>query len=418
VYYSGLKLAPAADGNGVYTWQPDLSVEDQGFVDGKNTATVFENAAQYTWRVQMCNVRYGYSDDGWSADSPEFRMNVNAASEVNDSGYSSVKVAVKYFGAPEVLANALDSAKLAGKIRVEAFASPDFTGTPAALGFFKSDSLDCLADDSADANVTLKGLESGSYYLRAYIDTDGDFVRDEWESWGYLCRRDVTSSKNIFTPVPVTVGPDVAKAPEAVIYIEDADTDGDWLPDAWEWVTASGSLTAKGPGDFYEGNVFSIKEDLQKKFTRMSASGSKVSANLRALSATSLLSPEMMVLLGGIDTTGYGSSSAALEASIAPELVEDGVTIESIRPIDGKVTIKLVGKTAVAAPNASAIDAYEAETTLTVTCKVYVKTSLAEKDWTLANTSSIVVGGDAVEIDAGSAVEGASSAFYRVELVK
>ena len=415
VYDSGRRLAPAANLEGNYSWMPDdLHVDDMCRTD-KGVA-IFANAHQYTWRVQMYNVKYAEHNAVWSADSPQFRMNANVASEVNDSGYSSVKVALKYFGAPEVLNKALDAADAAGKIRVEAFTSPDFTGAPAASGFYSAGTLDSLTGDSAEPVVTLKGLASGSYYLRAYIDTDGDFTKDVWESWGYLNRRDVTSSKNIFTPVPVTVGPDVAKAPEAVIYIEDADTDGDWLPDAWEWVTASGSLTAKGPGDFYDGNVFSIKDDLQKKFTRMSASGSKVSANLRALTSTSILSPEMMVLLGGIDTTGFATSTSAIESSIAPELVEGGVTIESLELVDGKVKIKVSGKTVSGAPDASALYQYEAVSTMPVICNVYGKTSLAEEKWTLLVSRGIVVGGDAVELDVG--VEGATSMFYRVELVK
>ena len=54
--------------------------------------------------------------------------------------------------------------------------------------------------------------------------------------------------------------------------------------------------------------------------------------------------------------------------------------------------------------------------TLVVTCNVYVKENLASDAWTLAVSRKVTVGGEAVEIEAGSA--GAPSGFYKVELVK
>ena len=417
IYDSGNRLAPECDAAGNYTWTPDdLYVDDQ-CVNGSLTS-VFSNMRQYTWRVQMNNVKFGKNDRFWSARSHAFRMNVNTAAEANDSGYSCVKAAVKYFGPKEVLGSVL-SLGAQGKIRVEAFVSPDFTGVPVARGFFAGDAAS-LTNDDYSANVVLKGIPSGSYYLRAYIDTDGDFKRSVWESWGYANRRDMTSGRNIFTPVPVTVGPDVAAAPLARIYIEDADTDGDWLPDAWEWTTSGGSLTAKGPGEFFDSNVFGFADDFQKRFSRVSASGNPLGSNLRALSTGSINSSDMTALLLGVDTTGYDSSAAALSAYVSPELAENGVCVESLKIEGGKVTIKVSGRTVPpAAANAgSSFYTVNAVTdgTLQVTCNVYVKETLAAESWTLAVSERITVGGEAVEILADKA--GAASGFYKVELVK
>jgi hypothetical protein len=345
-------------------------------------------------------------------------MNVNVASEVNDAGYNSVKACVKYFGANEVLKDVL-SAGANGKIRVEAYSSPDFTGAPVARGYFAGDYVS-LTNDDYSANVVLKGVTSGSYYIRAFIDSDGDFKRANWESWGYANRRDLTSGKNIFTPVPVTVGPEVATAPLARVYIEDVDNDGDWLPDAWEWVTSGGSLTAKGPGEFFDENVFEFAEDFQKRFTHISASGAQNSTKYMALASDSVKSANMTALLLGVDTMGYASSSAALSAWISPELVEDGVSIESLTIAAGKVTIKVAGKTS--APQASGVESplYNVvipnTTLLTVTCNVYVKETLASNEWKLSTSEKITVGGEAVEINAE--IAGAASGFYKVELVK
>jgi hypothetical protein len=417
VYDSGNRLAPARDADGNYNWTPDdLFVDDQ--CKAGNTAMVFSNSKQYTYRVQMCNAKYGESTSDWSADSPQFRMHVNANAEANDTGYSCVKVSVKYFGPDEVVEDAL-AAGLKGKIRVEAFTSPDFTGTPVARAFYSNDEV-ALDDDDYSANVVLKGIPSGSYYIRAYIDSDGDFKRSDWESWGYANRRDINSGRGIFTHVPVTVGPEVALAPLVTVYIEDTDIDGDWLPDAWEWVTSGGSFTAKGPGEFFDKNVFGFADDFQKRFSRVSASGNKLGSNLRALSSSSISSASMTALLLGVDTTGYTSSAAALSAFVSPELVENGVSIESLRIENGKVIIKVTGETSAPASASVSSPMYTfANTdvrTLAVTCNVYVKETLASDEWALAVSERVTVGGDAVEIQADKT--GMASGFYKVEVVK
>jgi hypothetical protein len=417
VYDSGSRLAPELDADGNYTWTPDdLFIDDQ--CSNGTSASVFENLKQYTWRVQMNNVKFGVSDSAWSAKSPEFRMNVNANAEANDTGYSCVKVSVKYFGPGEVVKDVL-AAGAKGKIRVEAFTSPDFTGAPVARGFFTGDSVK-LSDDDYSANVVLKGIPSGSYYIRAYIDSDGDFKRSDWESWGYANRRDMNSGRNIFTHVPVTVGPEVALAPLVTVYIEDTDRDGDWLPDAWEWVTSGGSFTAKGPGEFFDKNVFGFADDFQKRFSRVSASGNKLGSNLRALSSSTMNTSDMTALLLGVNTSGYDSSAAALSAWVSPELVEDGISIESLKIENGKVFIKVAGETSAPASANASSSVYTFAggdvRTLSVTCNVYVKENLASDEWKLAKSERITVGGEAVEIDAGEA--GAASGFYKVEVVK
>ncbi|MBQ5795459.1 MAG: hypothetical protein IIW14_05645, partial [Kiritimatiellae bacterium] len=417
VYDSGNRLAPARDADGNYNWTPDdLFVDDQ--CKAGNTAMVFSNTNQYTYRVQMCNAKYGESTSDWSADSPQFRMHVNANAEANDTGYSCVKVSVKYFGPDEVVEDAL-AAGFKGKIRVEAFTSPDFTGTPVARAFYSDDEV-ALDDDDYSANVVLKGIPSGSYYIRAYIDSDGDFKRSDWESWGYANRRDMTTSGNIFAPVSVTVGPDVALAPLVTVYIEDTDLDGDWLPDAWEWVTSGGSFTAKGPGEFFDKNVFGFADDFQKRFSRVSASGNKLGSNLRALSSSTMNTSDMTALLLGVNTSGYDSSAAALSAWVSPELVEDGISIESLKIENGKVFIKVAGETSApdSANASSSVYTFAGGDvrTLSVTCNVYVKENLASDEWKLAKSERITVGGEAVEIDAGEA--GAASGFYKVEVVK
>ena len=85
--------------------------------------------------------------------------------------------------------------------------------------------------------MRLTGLPAGTYFLRAYIDTDYDWAHDEWESWGYLCNRDraaVVGTKKIFDLAPVTIGPELATPAARTLFIEDCDTDGNGFPDVWE----------------------------------------------------------------------------------------------------------------------------------------------------------------------------------------
>ena len=139
-----------------------------------------------------------------------------------------------------------------------------------------------------------------------------------------------------------------------------------------------------------------------------------------ALSSDSMVSSDMTALLLGIDTTSYDSSAAALSAFVSPELVENGVSIESLKIENGKVIIKVVGETSAPASANASSSVYTFAggdvRTLSVTCNVYVKETLATGEWTLAKSEKITVGGEAAEIDAGEA--GAASGFYKVEVVK
>ena len=128
----------------------------------------------------------------------------------------------------------------------------------------------------------------------------------------------------------------------------------------------------------------------------------------------------MTALLLGVNLTGHASGADALSAFVSPELVADGVSVESLKIEDGKVIIKVVGETAPPAAAGVTSPVYDITLpdtkALTVTCNVYVKESLASDEWTLSVSERVTVGGEAVEIQADKA--GAASGFYKVELVK
>ena len=219
VYESPMTRVPACDENGNYVWKASFSVGDQTSV-GK----VLGQAGNFWWTVSMYNAKY---QEDLFAPERAFSTAVNQQQYADDHGYGAIDVAVKYAGPVGVLADATDLASAKGIVRIQAFARPDFAGVPESQSF--ATNVTAIADTTTvAANARLCGLKAGTYFVRAYIDVNGNFKKDDWEPWGGMTEA-------------VTVAP--AKVPDtAVVWIEDADTDGDWLPDAWEWKEYKGNL--------------------------------------------------------------------------------------------------------------------------------------------------------------------------------
>ena len=219
VWDSGIHRAPATDLDGVYTYIPEAYAGDQ-----------LDATANYTWRVSMYNAKF--KTDQWS-DDMQFRMNTLT----NSYDYGSIKVSAKYFGPSEVASN--------GRIYVEAYDTPDFTGSPVARSAVADKASVVATDSKHEVNAVLVGLPKGTYYVRAYIDfadTYGtDRERDSWESWGYVSPRE-GGSAYMFSPTAIVIGSEDVESPVFTCYIEDVDTNGNCLPDAWEMVKNKGSL--------------------------------------------------------------------------------------------------------------------------------------------------------------------------------
>ena len=228
IWNSGTQIAPPRNYDGEYVWKAPLYVGDQTPL-GK----IFGNTNNYTWAVTMYNSKY--QGDLWSTNRT-FRVNVY--------GYG-IDVAVKYFGPG---AYRIQPTQTNGAIRVEAYTSPDFSGVPAGRTFVRT--YASVTNAAQSVNATISGLPAGTYYVRAFIDSDGNFRRSPWESWGYACRRGDAKAEAIYAPAPFTVGEGI-ETPKAVVYVEDCDTDQDWLPDVWEYDAAGADkvdfLLRKGP---------------------------------------------------------------------------------------------------------------------------------------------------------------------------
>ena len=318
VYDSGVQKAPARDSAGVYSWAPPIYA-DMVTPEG----VVFATTNNYKWSVSMLDAKF--TTPNTNETKRDFRLECSGlGGGVSDFG--SIGVCVKYFGPATC---SYKASNLMGLVRVQAFATPDFSGTPAAELYLKGGKTMTSQTENL-VNCTLKGLPAGTYYVRAFIDTNGNGVHNPWESWGYA-NYVGTGSKKPFTPKAAEIKLGSTEVPELTVYIEDMDTDNDGFPDAYEY-DQNQSLLTLGPAS--GATYFTrVNPDLKPS---LSATVSLASANLTAAPLMSMLSLDTGVaseatlaaanlLLG--DTTG-ASVKEDINVSIAAFSLADGITLD------------------------------------------------------------------------------------------
>jgi hypothetical protein len=222
MYESGAMPVPARNANGEFVWEAPIYANTR-LPNGQ----VFQSNKVYAWRVIAMNAKFSDTASNWS-DWKYFRLDVNAP--MQSSGYGSAEARVKYYGPA--------AAMLTGRVKVQAYRTASFTGMPEAEYTLAGTDLAALTSLVAPVvNARLYGLQesgvAGSYYLCAYIDHNGNDVRDPWESWGYANHYGVDAEMPYMARAVDVVYS--AEAPRLDIVIEDADTDQDWVPDAWEY---------------------------------------------------------------------------------------------------------------------------------------------------------------------------------------
>ena len=319
IWNSGTQLAPPRNINGEYEWQAPLYPGDQ-----TDQGKVFAITNNYTWRVTMYNAKF--QSPAWSA-TRNFRMNVYAEDEVNIADTYGIRVAVKYFG-PGSFNTAVGT--LPGTLRVEAYTSPDFSGQPAGRTFVRD--LTSVTNANHTVNAQIVGLKSGTYYVRAYIDSDGDFRRDDWESWGYACPRGDVITGSIFAPSFVTIGEGV-EPPTVQVYVEDCDTDQDCLPDVWEYKQANGAadfLLRNGPTSDINNGYISVNPNLEAAISDIINGG--IGNSIMLMSAGPKQMPKTLAALM-LDTD-----------SVDPSIDAKTLAIKSLTLADGTVTIALAAE--------------------------------------------------------------------------
>lgn len=375
---------------------------------------VFANDSDYTWYVSVFNSLYK-NDDNFQTKGAQFRMNV--VTNAVDCG--SIRVAARYFG-PSAVARS-------GIVRVQAFRTPDFNGMP--VGEACISDVATLTDASGPLetgfNATIIGLEAGTYYIRAFIDTEADGQCAWWESRGYACERDVPGC-SIYTPTPVKLGPELGFGDTVVVYIEDGDTDQDNLPDAWEWVQ-KGDLSSLGVGELDQSlfGAVAVKRSLSGA---LSGSGT-LTAGLAARLSGALASPYLAAAIMGVDVAGAESEAEA--ASLVNQAVSDRsvrtVRVDSIAVDSSAGVVRMEvssesGRTAGVDDRAvSALYEFEADGDVTVRMRVWRKGALADADWTEIEEAArdVTVGADVPTV-AVPIAEGVDlgSGFFKITLEK
>ena len=315
IWNSGTQLAPPRDIYGDYQWSAPLYPGDQ-----VASGEVFGNTSNYTWSVSMYNAKY--QDDLWS-DERAFRVNVYHEDAPNIAGYYGLNVAVKYFGPGSVNT---DVNVLTDTLRVEAYTSPDFSGEPAGRTFVRN--LANVTNAGNVVNATIVGLKSGTYYIRAFIDSDGDFKRSVWESWGYACPRSDTGTGAAYAPTAVTIGEGLA-TPTALVYVEDCDTDQDCLPDIWEYEEAGADKTdfllKKGPMENAHNDYISVNPNLAAAISDLINGGSAV---FLSSAASGRMPASVAALMLGV-------------SSVEPSIKTETLAIKSLTLSDGEVKLTL-----------------------------------------------------------------------------
>ena len=410
VYDSGPQDAPPlADGR--YSWKAPL------FVGDKTTAgAVFANKARYSWNVTMYNAKYSNTSLNYgSSGAGTFYLNV----ETNGTEYGTANVAVRYFGPTD------SWAKKNPVVRVRAYTSPDFTGTPVAAGYVadpaNAENGLVVTGREVTANCRVIGIPAGTYYLQAFIDSNGNGTCDPWESSGYLCSRSLkTPTADYLDPMAMTFGDKLGEGDLAVIYLEDADTDNDGLPDAWEYALY-GNLTTKGVESLTEtkaGESLYSKDLAGKELSLqadpiLSLGGLAGQVGSRFLSSAGMLALAMSAPIAGDEPF-----AAAISRVVEPELAEGGVKITALEISGGTVTIALDIETTAANTESSLAKYFDANGDLNVTCKVLWTPTLANEP-TVVATKKVTVGKGAVTLEiTDENVLSSPSGFFSVSVEK
>ena len=347
IYNSGKQPAPARDAEGVYSWTAPIYA-NMLTPQGK----LFSTTNNYYWTVSMLDAKF--SSANTDATKCYFRVNTSGFGG-GIAAEGALGATVKYFGPANMSSNALE--KL---VRLQAFTTPDFSGDPAGESYVQ-DLASVSSMSNVDINCSIRGLKKGTYYLRAYIDTNGNCQRDDWESWGYACYVR-TRERNLYTPKGVVVDPTVAKLPTAEIYIEDVDTDRDGLPDVWEMETQKSLATRTSPtGNTYLTHVnpalaATIKAytdlDLYGGFgftgvypvmTMMSSSGATLTSIARLMNAKAAVTkPSVEIKSFSMDT------GLEIEVRAATTII-DGVEVfdTNVSEVEVRWTLKYKGSLAV-----------------------------------------------------------------------
>ena len=331
VYDSGDQKAPARDSQNVYHWTAPITA---GMMT--SLGKTIEPNVDYTWDVSMLDAKFTTP----SYASAKMRIQ-DSVSEGALSDYGQIAVAVKYMGPGK-----FTSSKTNGAIVVQAFTSPDFTGQPVSQTYVMGlddavNAQSLAATDEVRMNAILRGLPKGAvYYVRAFIDSNGDGRRQKWESWGYG-NYIGTDRKDYFTPYAYSLASredDDLVSPTAVVYIEDADTNNNKIPDVWEY-DKDGELGGTSTTGVAADSPYVVTIDgnaVSAIFLNANSTGAVYlpfySTLANIVNGGWISSPSLALAVAGLDLDALVTRSAAQITAFSPA---DGIRIAVSTESDG-----------------------------------------------------------------------------------
>lgn len=404
LYDSGMQPAPCRDMNGVYTWTAPIYVGDtMPAINGGRG--VYANNTAYTWTVTMYNAKFR---TGTTSGSGAYYLDVPMHSDTS----GSVAVKARYLGPATVTEGAL--------VRVQAFATPDFSGAPLAAATVADNTTLGVVNAQPEVNARLFGIPAGTCYLLAFIDSNGNGVCDSWESMGYLCGRG-RHGKEAHIPVGVEfVTGRLGETEEVEIYIEDADTNRNCLPDAYEWAVASAEARANGTwmtdesGDTSSDEAavgIDYNEDMVDSLAKQENSGS-VTSGMAGKILLTMTKPKVAALALGFNTLEEAQAAASMVDEEASVVKITGIALNGT-----EVTIAYTADLATMASAAVSTTSFYVikGDTLELPLVVKTKANLAD-EWTVTVTPVTIPVGEfdgEYTVDLGA---GASAGFVTIEL--
>ncbi|MEI6167655.1 MAG: LamG-like jellyroll fold domain-containing protein [bacterium] len=221
---SSTNIVPYMDVNGVRKIMLPFYAGDNYVPAGGNYASATWANGLYWARVQ------GFTRGVTSTWSPSssFLLNVQPPAA---GGKSMISGDVYYFGKVGHGYGAGQNSNLT--MIVQAFESPGFSEV--ADGQVQiSYQCSTSAPSAKKGDYVMKGLKNIPYYVRAFIDVNGNRKLDSWEPMGFV--QTPTTNGYVVAPVDLSSGSGNSSKTDVRVVIRDRDTDDDGLPDGWEWM--------------------------------------------------------------------------------------------------------------------------------------------------------------------------------------
>ena len=367
---------------------------------------IFGAEGDWSWKGIMYNSKFRSDKDAngnsyWSNVS-KFSTAVNSVQDVDDNGYSAVKVAVRYAGPVSVLSKCGDTTVTNGTVRVQAFATADFCGEPIAE-VITTERASIIDLCKLESNARLVGLPAdGTCYVCAYIDMNGNRVRDAWEPWGYA--KEGISFKG------------AAVAPEVGLFIEDADTDNDLIPDAYEYAKAGWTGDFDDIKDQMSSSVDKNGQILfSSQFAAFTNGLANISTGLKGATLTTLMNGSFTNLL---DFTTSKMSVRDMRSVVSTNTTDNKVVVSFVTLNEGRLFVTTDEKVMGGIAGMSIRETWNHLTRPSVTFRIYRKSTLLDAEWTFVQDVTCPYSG-LLNNQINLTVSGVdfSSGIYKVELV-